>query len=70
MRFEVIVPQPSQEFRDVFTKESFDELPDWKKWDHAIELVLDAQTFSTKVYFLALVEQKQLDEFLKENLKN
>jgi len=30
----------------------------------------DAHNFSTKVYLLAPVEQKQLDEFLDENLKS
>jgi len=45
-------------------------LPDWKQWDHTIELVLDAHNFSTKVYPLAPVKQKQLDEFLDENLKS
>src|SRR5882724_8351730 len=64
------MPKPYQEFKDVFAKESFDKLPDQKKWDHAIELILDAQMFSTKVYPLAPVEQKQLDEFLEENLKS
>src|SRR5882724_1283419 len=39
--FEDIVPKPYQEFWDVFAKESFDELPDWKQWDHTIELVPD-----------------------------
>src|SRR5882724_13103700 len=68
--FKDIVPKPYQEFRDVFTKESFDELPNRKQWNHAIELVPDAQNFSTKVYPLAPVEQKQLDEFLDENLKS
>ena len=48
-RFEDIVPKPYQEFKDIFTKESFNELPDWKKWGHAIELIPDAQTFSTNV---------------------
>src|SRR5882672_9308320 len=68
--FQDIAPKPSQEVKDVFAKESFNELLDQKKWDHAIELIPDAQTFSTKVYPLALVEQKQLDEFLDENLKS
>jgi len=31
MHFKDIVPKPYQEFKDVFTKESFDELPDQKK---------------------------------------
>ena len=68
--FEDIVPQPYQGFRDVFAKESLNKLPNWKPWDHAIELVPDAHNFSTKVYPLAPVEQKQLDEFLDENLKS
>jgi len=69
--FEDIVPKPYQEFKAIFAKESFDKLLDWKKWDHTIELVPNTQTFSTKVYPLGLVkqEQKQLDEFLEENLK-
>jgi len=67
--FEDIVPKPYQEFKDVFAKKSFNELLDWNKWDHAIELVPDAQMFSTKVYLLVPVEQKQLDEFLEENLQ-
>ena len=65
----VTIDSMYQEFRDIFAKESFDELLDQKKWDHTIELVSNAQKFSTKVYPLALVEQKQLDDFLKENLK-
>jgi len=40
--------QTVQEFRDVFAKESFDELPDQKQWDHAIKLVPDARNFSTQ----------------------
>jgi len=67
--FEDIVPKPYQEFKDIFTKESFDDLPDQKKWDHTIELVPDSQAFSTKVYPLSPVEQKQLYDFLDENLK-
>ena len=68
--FKDIVPEPYQEFSNVFAKESFDELPDQKKWDHTIELIPDAQMFSTKFYPLALVEQKQLDDFFQENFKS
>ena len=68
--FEDIVPKPYQEFKDGFTKESFDEPLDQKKWDHTIELVINSHIFSTKVYPLAPVEKKQLDNFLDENLKS
>jgi hypothetical protein len=68
--FEDLVPKPYQEFKDVFAKESFDQLPPRKPWDHAIELTPRAQPFSTKVYPMSPNEQKELDTFLKENLKS
>jgi hypothetical protein len=68
-RFEDLVPKPYQEFVDVFSKESFDQLPERKPWDHAVELTPDAKFFSTKVYPMSPVEQKELDTFLDENLK-
>ena len=64
------MPKLYQEFMDIFAKESFDELPDWKQRDHNNKLVLDAQTFSTMVYPLAPTEQNQLYECLDKNLKN
>jgi len=70
MCFEDIVPKPYQEFKDVFSKESFNELLDWKKWDHAIELIQDSQALCTKINPLAPVKQKQLDDFLDKNLKS
>src|SRR5882724_11544669 len=69
MHFKDTVPKSYQEFKDVFTKECLNDLPDQKKWDHNIELVPDSQSFSIKVYPLAPVKQKQLDDFLGENLK-
>ena len=33
------IPDYLKEFKDVFSKESFDTLPESKQWDHAIELV-------------------------------
>ena len=54
----------------MFSKESFDELPASKLRDHAIELTSDATLKSCKVYPLSVSKQKELDEFLKENLKS
>lgn len=62
------LPEHFYEFADVFSKTSFDVLPDRKPWDHAIELVAGAKPSACKVYPLALDEQKELDEFLRENL--
>jgi len=68
--FKDIVPKLYQEFNVIFAKESFNELLDQKQWDLVIELIPDTQTFSTKVYPLTPVEQKQLDKFLDENIKS
>ena len=54
----------------MFSKESFDELPKWKQWDHVINLKPESQPFSMKVYPMSLVEQKELDDFLEENLSS
>src|SRR3954471_7794453 len=67
---EEIIPVQYHDFiKDVFSKESFDKLPPRKPWDHMIELVPGAQPIDCKIYPLSSEEQKQLDEFLKENLK-
>ena len=65
-----MLPKPYLGFWDVFSKESFDELPEWKQWDHAIDLKPESQPFSTKVYPMYPVEQKELDDFLEENLSS
>jgi len=36
--FEDIVPKAYHHFRSVFAKESFNELPPKRPWDHVIEL--------------------------------
>ena len=58
-----------KEFDGVFSKESFDALPESKKWDHAVELIPGEKASNCKVYLLAPTEQKELDQFLKENLE-
>ena len=68
--FEEIVPSQYHEHKAVFSKESFDELPDRKPWDHAIELKPDSQPHRCKIYPLSPKEQAELDAFLDENLKS
>jgi len=63
--FEDIVPKPYQEFKDIFAKESFDKTPRSEEMDHTIELVPDAQTFSTKVY-LWFQSNRSARQFLQE----
>ena len=54
----------------MFSKESFDELPEQKQWNHVIDLKPESQPFSMKVYPMSLIEQKELDDFLEENLSS
>jgi len=58
-----------KEFDSLFSKESFNALPESKKWDHAVKLIPGEKASNCKVYPLALMEQKELDQFLKENLE-
>ena len=51
------------------SKKSFDVLPEWKVWDHAIELEPGTKPSNCKVYPLSPKEQDELDMFLEENLQ-
>jgi len=62
------LPDCAKGFESVFAKEDFDILPEHRQWDHAIKLVLGSEPKLSKVYPLSLVEQKELDSFLEENL--
>jgi hypothetical protein len=63
-----LVPSHLHNFEDVFSKESFDSLPERRKWDHAIELEQDVEGASRKVYPMTLEEQTEMDAFLEEAL--
>jgi len=58
-----------KEFDSVFSKESFNALPESKKWDHTVELIPGEKASNCKVYPLAPMEKKELNQFLKENLE-
>jgi len=64
------IPDHFREFHAVFSKESFDALPNPKPWDHAIELVPGEKPAGCKVYPLSPSEQKELDAFIQENLES
>ena len=48
------VPPYLRDFASVFSKDSFDELPEPKPWDHAVELISDASPKGCKVYPLSV----------------
>src|SRR6266446_3497743 len=58
------------DFRDVFSKEAFDKLPPWKVWDHTIDLSPGTELPHSWMFPLSPAEQKELDDFLQENLVN
>ena len=58
-----------KEFTSIFSKTSFDVLPESKEWDHAVELIPGSKPSGCKVYPLSPAEQKELNAFLKKNLK-
>jgi hypothetical protein len=67
--FRDVIPEALHKFGEVFAKESFDSLPERRKWDHAIELERKDELPTTrKVYPMSLEEQKELDTFLEEAL--
>jgi len=63
------LPNCARGFESVFAKEDFDILLEHRQWDHAIKLVPGLAPKLSKVYLLSLVEQKELDSFLEENLR-
>ena len=63
------VPDYLKEFTSVFSKMSFNVLPESKEWDHVVELIPGSKPSGCKVYPLSPTEQKELDAFLKENLE-
>jgi len=68
--FAEMVPEAYHDFADVFSKDAFNELPPQKPWDHTIDLTPDTDLPHAWTFPLSPAEQKELDEFLKENLSN
>src|SRR5258707_4151548 len=65
---EDMVPAQYHNFRDIFSKEAFDELPPWKACDHAIDLSPGTALPHSHMFPLSPAEQKELDNFLQAHL--
>src|SRR5258707_917118 len=65
-----MVPAQYHGFRDVFSKKAFDKLPPQKAWDHTIDLTPGTELPCSQTFPLSPAEQKELDDFLQENLAN
>jgi hypothetical protein len=66
--FQDIVPTSLHAYTDVFSKTTFDSLPEHHKWDHAIELECEPSPGFCKVYLMTVTEQTEMDAFLEEAL--
>src|SRR5258708_14500935 len=64
------VPEHYKDFADIFSEEAFAHLPPRKAWDHTIELHPDAKLPRGRTFHLSPAKQKELNEFLQENLAN
>ena len=68
--FEQKVLSHYHNYKDVFDKKDFDQLPERRVWDHAIELNENFKPVDCKVYPLNPSEQKVLEDFIEENLSS
>ena len=66
--FKEIVPEAYHEYKDIFAKEMFDELSSCWPWDHTIKLLPGNHKVNCKTYNLTTAKQKELENFLEENL--
>ena len=62
------IPSWITENRHVFDKKESQRLPMRREWDHAIDLKEGFKPQNPKIYPLSPKEQKELDEFLEEQL--
>jgi hypothetical protein len=66
---EQLVPFEYQEYLDVFDENKADRFPGPRPWDHKIELKEGFQPKSFKTYNLTPEEQKELDQWIRDNLE-
>jgi hypothetical protein len=63
------VPKAYHEYLDVFDETKADRFPGPRSWDHKIELKEGFQPKSFKTYNLTPEEQRELEQWTKENLE-
>ena len=67
--FEQLIPEVFHDYHDIFDKNKAKRFPGLHPWDHKIELKEGFEPKSFKTYNLTQEEQKELDQWLKENLE-
>jgi hypothetical protein len=66
--FHKTIPTALHSYEDVFSETAFDTFPEYRKWDHTIELECDSLPGFRKVYPMSLTKQTEMDAFLEEAL--
>ena len=64
-----MIPEELVDYKDVFDKKAANRFPEFRSYDHTIELKEDFVSKDCKVYPLSLPEQEKLDKFIDENLE-
>lgn len=62
------IPEPYQKFKELFSKEAADVLPDHQPWDHTIPLQPGVQPPHGPIYSLSENELASLRSYIDENL--
>ena len=62
------IPSYLEEYKDVFSEESFEQLLQYQFQDYTIDLKPDFKLSDCKVYLLVLKEQDVLKDFITKNL--
>ena len=64
-----LVPERYHQFAKVFSEEGSEKFPDWRPWDHTIDLKPDApMSINCWVYPLSPAEKLEQQKFLDQNL--
>ena len=54
----------------MFNKKKFEKLPEYREWDHEINLTEEApRELNTKAYAMMIKEEEALNQWLDEQLK-
>ena len=62
------IPKEYHQYLDIFDKDKAERFPESQPWDHKIKLKEGFQPKSFKTYNLTPEEQKELDNWIKENM--
>jgi hypothetical protein len=68
--YEEVVPEHYRDFKKVFSEVESERLPEHKPWDHKIDLKPETPSeHRSKNYPMSVDEQREVDKFLKENVR-